>query len=73
MGRNASSPFVHVTPLSVGVRIRCAYGNGPNRCPERARHLVHDKRGCLHVCSEHAHWRTRTSLIVGHSADCPQK
>jgi hypothetical protein len=32
---------------------------------------VHDERGCLHVCWDHAQWRVTTSSVSGHSPDCP--
>lgn len=32
---------------------------------------IHDKRGCFHVCFEHARWRLTTSFLFGHSPDCP--
>jgi len=34
---------------------------------------IHDARGCLHVCWDHAEWRNRTSMIGGHSDDCPHR
>jgi hypothetical protein len=34
---------------------------------------VHDRRGCYHLCWPHAHWRSTTSMIGGHSDDCPHK
>lgn len=35
------------------------------------RFTIHDKRGCFHVCDEHAKWRMETSMIQGHSRHCP--
>lgn len=34
---------------------------------------LHDRRGCYHLCWAHAHWRSQTSAIGGHSDDCPHK
>jgi hypothetical protein len=32
--------------------------------------VVHDRRGCKHVCDEHAAWRQTTSFMGGHKS-CP--
>jgi hypothetical protein len=32
---------------------------------------IHDKRGCVRVCAEHAKWRATTSKMFGHSKNCP--
>jgi hypothetical protein len=32
---------------------------------------MHDGRGCLHVCVEHAKWRLTKAWMFGHSSDCP--
>ena len=32
---------------------------------------IHDQRGCVRVCFKHAKWRATTSMIFGHSPDCP--
>jgi hypothetical protein len=34
---------------------------------------VHDKRGCLHCCWEHARWREKTSSAFGHHPTCPMQ
>lgn len=31
----------------------------------------HDRRGCHHVCFNHADWRLKKNWIQGHSPDCP--
>lgn len=36
---------------------------------EPATCVVHDKRGCMPCCQQHARWR-RMSLLIGHK-DCP--
>lgn len=33
--------------------------------------VVHDRRGCVRVCTEHAAWRQTTSVAIGHSKNCP--
>lgn len=35
--------------------------------------LVHDRRGCLYVCANHAAWRSTTSVLFGHASDCPSQ
>jgi hypothetical protein len=39
-----------------------------------ARVTVHDRRGCVHCCDEHATWRLTTSMSVGgHGPECPYR
>ena len=51
----------------------CAQGDvidSPLTSP-RASVTIHDGRLCMHVCWAHAIWRSTTSMVVGHSKDCP--
>jgi hypothetical protein len=51
----------------------CAIGvNRPDSKPFEAPAFItcHDRRGCYHVCFEHAQWRMTTSWMAGHSPDC---
>jgi hypothetical protein len=52
--------------------IRCWYdGKIAVACDEpKASRVVHDKRGCFHVCRAHARWRSRASMMAGHH-HCP--
>jgi hypothetical protein len=34
---------------------------------------LHDRRGCFHLCWAHTTWRSTTSMLGGHSDDCPHK
>lgn len=51
-------------------RVSCAYGTHGE-----ARYIAHDTRGCLPVCTYHAHWRrTGTSRVGGHAKrDCTRE
>jgi hypothetical protein len=59
--------FEHITPYT-GPVVTCSYSMLD--CTQQAQHVVHDKRGCLPVCSFHARWRSTTSCLMGHSSDC---
>jgi hypothetical protein len=51
--------------------LRCYYCRQFEGKDAPAHVTLHDKRGCLHVCMEHARWRFTTSWAFGHSPDCP--
>jgi len=60
------------------MRLRCHYCAMPDppagmlHNPDYpAQVTVHDPRGCLHVCWQHAIWRSTTSGGFGHSKGCP--
>lgn len=50
----------------------CAYKDHMTiPCEGPVRVTIHDQRGCVDVCAEHAIWRlTQTSMAVGHSMGC---
>lgn len=36
-----------------------------------ASRIIHDGRGCFHVCKAHCDWRATTSVMAGHH-HCPE-
>jgi hypothetical protein len=40
-------------------------------CPDTAPFVAHDRRGCRRVCQAHADFLAGTSMMMGHSPDCP--
>lgn len=54
-----------------GDSLHCYYCEVIDKKKTHAMITCHDKRGCKHVCFEHARWRMTTSWAFGHSSDCP--
>jgi hypothetical protein len=51
---------------------RCHYEqHSPGSTCGRPTRIIHDKRGCLAVCDQHAAWRDKASVLFGHSSRCP--
>jgi hypothetical protein len=48
----------------------CFYCKQRNGQDVPATTVVHDRRGCVRVCAEHAAWRQTTSFALGHK-NCP--
>lgn len=65
---NTLEGFVHITPYDGPPKL-CAYQHALG-CFKDATRLVHDHRGCLPVCDDHARWRSTTSCLMGHSPEC---
>jgi len=59
------------TPYTGSAAIACWYHGKTIPCDEpEASRIVHDRRGCFHVCKAHCDWRSTTSLARGHR-HCP--
>lgn len=51
--------------------MKCFYeGESLIKCGDIVRTTLHDTRGCVDVCDEHAMWRMTTSMAGGHGAAC---
>ncbi len=51
--------------------LRCHYCKMLDNKDVPAHVTLHDRRGCVHTCLEHAKWRLTTSWLFGHSSNCP--
>lgn len=55
----------HFENLALGPVIRSTRCSGPVNV------IAHDRRGCRVVCEAHANFLAQTSLMMGHSVNCP--